>query len=144
MGQKRLEKLIKSTGFYHNKAKNIIGAAKVIRDQHQGKIPSTMKELIKIPGFGRKTANAVLTRLYQVNEGVCVDTHVLRLSNRIGLSNGKGAIQVEKDLMAIVPQKQWHEITHCLILHGREVCDARRPRCEDCVLRGRCGYYGER
>ena len=139
--QAQLEKLIHSTGFFRNKAKNILGAAEAIVKNHDGKIPNTMQELIKIPGFGRKTANCILTRLYQINEGVCVDTHVLRLSKKLGLTKNTDAIKVERDLMAITEQKEWHNITHFLILHGRQICYARSPRCAECVLQAVCEYY---
>lgn len=138
IGREKLETLIKSTGFYRNKAKSIIGAAEMILAKHHGEVPCSMAELIKIPGFGRKTANVILSRLYGINEGVCVDTHVLRLSKRLGLTDKSNAVQVERDLMKIVPQKHWHEITHFLILHGRQVCQARSPRCSDCVLASLC------
>ncbi len=133
-----LEALIKPTGFYRNKAKNILGAAKIIHEEWDGKVPDAMKDLIKVPGFGRKTANVILTALYRKNEGVCVDTHVLRLAARLGLTKHKDAIRVEKDLMAITPQKNWHEITHFLILHGRRVCPARGPKCSVCAIADIC------
>lgn len=133
-----LEQLIKPTGFYRNKAKNILGAAQRVASVYHGQVPDSMAELLTLPGFGRKTANVILTALYQKNEGVCVDTHVLRLSQRLDLSKHRDAIRVEKDLMANTPQKNWHEITHFLILHGRRVCSARKPNCQDCVLAPQC------
>lgn len=138
IGRAKLERLIKSTGFYRNKAKSIIGAAEMILEKYHGEIPRSMAELIKLPGFGRKTANVILSRLYNISEGVCVDTHVLRLSKRLGLTDKSNALQVERDLMKIVPQKNWHEVTHFLILHGRQVCKARSPHCPDCVLASIC------
>lgn len=134
----QLEKMIQPTGFYRNKAKSILGAARLIAKEHGGKIPKSLDALVKLPGFGRKTANAVLSEIYHINEGVCVDTHVLRLSKRLGLSGYRDAGKVEKDLMAITPQKNWHEISHFLILHGRRVCQARKPLCADCVLNDIC------
>jgi len=134
----QLENLIRSTGFFRNKAKNILGAAHMIVQDYKGKIPRSIKELVQVPGFGRKTANVVLTALYSLNEGVCVDTHVLRLSHRLGLTRHKDAIKVERDLMEITPQKNWHEISHFLILHGRRVCKARSPLCRDCVVNSEC------
>ena len=133
-----LEELIRSTGFFRNKAKNIMGAAQLIEEEHGGEIPKSMKELVKLPGFGRKTANVILTTLYGINEGVCVDTHVLRLSKKLGLTDKTTAVPVEKDLMAITSQKNWHEISHFLVLHGRRVCFARNPDCGSCVLVGLC------
>ncbi|EKD50378.1 MAG: hypothetical protein ACD_62C00558G0002 [uncultured bacterium] len=138
LSQKKLEELIKPTGFFRNKAKNILGAAKTIHFNYQGVIPKTLKELLEIPGFGRKTANVVLNRLYGINEGICVDTHVLRLAHRLGLSAHTDAVRVEKDLMQSTPKGQWGMITHCLILHGRAVCLARGPKCGECVLRKIC------
>jgi endonuclease-3 len=135
-----LENLIRSTGFFRNKAKNILGAAETILREYGGRVPKTMVELVKIPGFGRKTANVILTQLHQINEGVCVDTHVLRLSKRLGLSHHEDPIRVERDLMVLTPKKNWHEIPHFLILHGRRVCFARSPACKNCVLRPLCPY----
>lgn len=136
--QKQLEELIRSTGFFRNKAKNILGAAEKIKNEYAGKIPEDLKELVKLPGFGRKTANVVSQALYQKNQGVVVDTHVLRLSKKLGLTEQKSAVAVEKDLMEITPQKSWNDISHCLILHGRRVCFARSPDCQDCVLNDFC------
>lgn len=138
LGKERLEELIRSTGFFRNKAKNILGAAHMIVEDYQGQIPRTMEDLVKLPGFGRKTANVILTALYGINGGVCVDTHVLRLSQKLGLTQYKDAIRVERDLMALTPQKNWNEISHFLILHGRRVCFARKPQCQACVLKKIC------
>lgn len=138
LSQAELEKLIKPTGFYRNKAKNILGAAKKIHTDWQGRVPDDMAALLALPGFGRKTANVILTALYHKNVGVCVDTHVLRLSSRLGLTRHHDAIRVETDLMRLVPQQNWHEITHFLILHGRRVCMARSPHCSKCVLKSIC------
>lgn len=138
LSQRELEAMIKPTGFFRNKAKNILGAAQMIITEHSGRIPDNMQELVRLPGFGRKTANVILTALHRKNEGVCVDTHVLRLSQRLGLTKNKSPLSVERDLMGLVPQKSWHEITHFLILHGRCVCLARSPRCAQCVLNRHC------
>lgn len=138
IGREELELLIKPTGFFRNKAKSILGAAEMILTHYQGEVPRTMSELIKLPGFGRKTANVILSRLFNINEGVCVDTHVLRLSKRLGLTEQSSPVKVERDLMNIMPQKSWHEISHFLILHGRQVCKARSPRCHECVLGAIC------
>jgi endonuclease-3 len=138
LGQSKLEALIHSTGFFRNKAKNILGAARMLIEDYDGKIPQTMTELLKLPGFGRKTANVILANLYGKSEGVCVDTHVLRLSKLLGLTSYSDPTRVERDLMALTPQKNWRDITHFLILHGRRVCIARKPDCQNCVLAGVC------
>lgn len=139
--QAELEEMIKPTGFYRNKAKNILGAAKTVVERFGGRVPDSMAELTTLPGFGRKTANVILTALYHKNEGVCVDTHVLRLAKRLGLTKNTDAIRVEKDLMALTPQKNWHEITHFLILHGRRVCSARKPACDQCIINDVCPIF---
>lgn len=133
-----IQVLIKSIGLYRNKARSILGSARVLVQNHHAQIPKTMVELVKLPGVGRKTANVILHRLYGVKEGICVDTHVLRLAKRLGLTRHGDAIKVEKDLMALVPKKSWGGITHDLILHGRQVCVARNPKCAQCVLRHIC------
>ena len=138
LSSEKLEELIRSTGFYRNKAKNILGCAAMLLNNHNGKIPDSMTELVKLPGFGRKTANVILTTLFKKNEGLCVDTHVLRLSKKLGLSKNTTAVPVEKDLMKICNQKDWHHLSHYLILHGRRVCFARAPDCNSCVLNDFC------
>jgi len=138
ISQNELEELIRSTGFFRMKAKNIRNAASMIISEFGGNIPDTMTELVKLPGFGRKTANVILTTLFHKNEGVCVDTHVLRLAQLLGLSKEKGAIKVERDLMKLTPQENWHEISHFLVLHGRRVCKARVTLCSECVLQEKC------
>lgn len=135
-----LETLIKPTGFFRNKAKNIQGAARMITSEYGGQIPNTILELLKIPGFGRKTANVILSELHGVDEGIVVDTHVLRLALRLGLTREKTAEKVERDLMAITPRSAWGRISHLLILHGRRICGARKPACEICVLRRLCPF----
>lgn len=138
LSHEQLEEMIHSTGFYRNKAKNILGAAQIIHEKYDGVVPNSLEALIKIPGFGRKTANVVQQALYHVNEGVVVDTHVLRLSRRLGLSAKDQAVPVERDLMQHTPKENWHEISHFLILHGRRVCPAHKPKCEICCLREVC------
>lgn len=138
LSQEQLEELVRPTGFFRNKAKNILGAAHMIHHDHGGEVPRDIADLVKIPGFGRKTANVILHALYGVNQGVVVDTHVLRLSQLLELTKEKSPIAVERDLMAVTPQKNWHEISHFLILHGRRVCPARKPRCPDCELKRIC------
>lgn len=136
--QEQLEKLIHSTGFFRNKAKNILACAAIIQQKFAGDIPKKMEDLIELPGFGRKTANVILTELYKINAGVCVDTHVLRLAKKLGLTKNNTAVAVEKDLMALTPPDAWHKISHYLILHGRRICDARNPQCDNCVLANLC------
>ena len=136
--RKELESIIRSTGFYRNKAKSIQGAARAIVEKHGGKIPRTMEELVALPGVGRKTANVVLGNAFGQNFGVVVDTHVGRLSRRLGFTKEKDPVKIERDLMALVPKKDWTIFSHWLISHGRKVCKAIRPRCEACVLLPHC------
>ncbi len=133
-----LEQYIYSTGFYHNKAKNIILTSKMIQDKFNGEVPSTMEELIQLPGVARKTANIVLFNSFNKVEGIAVDTHVARLSNRLGLTKNKNPKKIEKDLMLIIPQKDWGLSNHLLVDHGRSVCTARNPLCSKCVLDKYC------
>lgn len=133
-----VERLIKPTGFYHNKAKNIVGAARMIEAEFGGEVPSTMGELIRLPGVARKTANIVLFNAFGILDGIAVDTHVMRLSKRLNFSGEKDAVKVERDLMTIFPQEEWGMVTYRLIEHGRAVCDARRPICGQCLLSDIC------
>jgi endonuclease-3 len=133
-----LEQDIKSSGFYHNKAKNIKNAAKMLVENYNGQVPKTMEELVKLPGVARKTANIVLFNAYGIIAGVAVDTHVRRLAQRLGLSENSDPNKIEKDLMNIVPQDKWMRITDLLIFHGRRVCTAKKPRCDACVLNKIC------
>ncbi len=135
---KDLEKLIQSTGFYHNKAKNLMGCAQVLLAEFGGKIPNTIDEFIRIPGVGRKTANVVLGEINGTSEGIAVDTHVLRLSKRLGWTKHEDAVKVERDLMKVIPKEEWLKFTHRLIQHGRKVCDARKPLCNVCTLARLC------
>lgn len=133
-----LEGLIKQTGFYHNKAKSIMGAASVLVRDFGGNIPKTMAEIITLPGVARKTGNVVLYNAYGVIEGIAVDTHVIRLSNRLGLSLQKDPVKIEQDLMKQVPKKDWGAFAYLLIDHGRAICIARKPKCAECVLNDIC------
>jgi endonuclease-3 len=133
-----IEEEIRSTGFYHNKAKSISGAAKKIVGEFGGKVPKTMAELLTVPGAARKTANVVLGVAYKIAEGVVVDTHVLRISERLGLTTQTDPKKVEQDLMRIIPKGDWIQFSHELIHHGRQVCIARKPRCGDCTLETLC------
>jgi endonuclease III len=131
---------VKSCGFYKNKAKNILGTTKEILLKYEGQVPRTMEELIELPGVGRKTANVVLSNAYGV-PAIAVDTHVFRVSNRLGLAKGKTPEEVEQGLMKNIPKKMWSDAHHYIIWHGRKVCHARKPNCEECVLTPYCEYY---
>jgi endonuclease-3 len=133
-----IEEQIRSTGFYHNKAKSLNGAARRLIAEYSGKVPETMEELLTLPGVARKTANVVLGVAFHKAVGVVVDTHVLRLSGRLELTKATEPIQVEKDLMEIIPQDHWIAFSHEMIHHGRQVCIARKPRCVDCTLEPLC------
>lgn len=133
-----LEELIRSTGFFRNKAKSIQGAARRIVAEYGGEVPDNMADLLTLPGVARKTANVVLGTVYGIADGVVVDTHVRRLSNRLGLTTHDDPEKIERDLMALVPRQHWVEFAHMLILHGRQVCDARKPRCPVCTLNQLC------
>lgn len=133
-----IEEQIRSTGFYHNKAKSLNGAARRLIAEYSGKVPETMEELLTLPGVARKTANVVLGVAFHKAVGVVVDTHVLRLSRRLELTKATEPIQVEKDLMKIIPQDRWIAFSHEMIHHGRQVCIARKPRCIDCTLEPLC------
>ena len=133
-----LEQEIHSTGFFRNKTKSIIGMAQALVERHGGKVPDTMEELVRLPGVGRKTANVVLGTWFGKNEGIVVDTHVQRLATLLGLTRERDPAKIERDLMALVPREKWTWLSHTLILHGRRVCIARRPKCEECVVNRLC------
>lgn len=135
---KKFEQEIKSTGFYKMKAKNIINAAKMIKEKFSGKVPDNMEDLLKLPGVARKTANVVLGNAYGKVEGIVVDTHVRRLSYRIGLTKNTDPNKIEQDLMKIVPKDKWFIFPYLLIDHGRKVCTARKPLCDKCVIEKYC------
>lgn len=136
--REELETLIRSTGFYRNKAKNIQGACQKILKDFQGEVPKTMEELLTLPGVARKTANVVLAHAYAIIEGVTVDTHVKRLSNRLGLTTNNDPVKIERDLMALLPQPDWETFSISIIYHGRAVCKARNPACFSCQLASLC------
>ena len=136
--QEDVEEIIRSTGFFRNKARNLIGMAGAVIDRHSGSIPVTMDELVQLPGVGRKTANVVLGNACGVNEGVVVDTHVQRLANRLGLTRESDPVKIEQDLMKLYDRDRWTLLSHLLIWHGRRVCYARKPRCPDCTLNTIC------
>jgi endonuclease-3 len=135
---KVLEEEIHSTGFFRNKTRSILGMAQALVERHQGRVPETMDALLQLPGVGRKTANVVLGNAFGKNEGVVVDTHVQRLSGLLKLSREQTPEKIERDLMTLVPREQWTLFSHLLILHGRRVCIARRPKCEACVVNRWC------
>lgn len=141
---KEFENDIKSTGFYRNKAKNIIATANIILKEYNGKVPDTMEELIKLKGVARKTANIVLGSGYGINVGIAVDTHVIRLTNLIGLSKNSDPKKIEKDLMKIIPKKHWKNISFMIQTLGRRVCIARRPKCDICPVNKLCNYYNKK
>jgi endonuclease-3 len=133
-----LEELIRSTGFFRSKAKSLIGMATALVERHGGEVPADMDALTALPGVGRKTANVILGNAFGRNDGVVVDTHVTRLSNRLGLTTESDAVKIEQGLMPLFPQDRWTMLSHLLIEHGRQVCDARKPRCADCALSDVC------
>jgi endonuclease-3 len=133
-----VEEIIRSTGFFRNKTRSLIGMAQAVVAEHGGEIPRTMDELRVLPGVGRKTANVVLGNAYGINEGITVDTHVARVSGRLGLTNEEDPVKIERDLMPLFPRKDWALLSHLLIFHGRQTCIARRPRCGECPLSDLC------
>ncbi len=133
-----IENLIRSTGFYRNKAKNIQSACRMIMAEFGGEVPKRMEELMKLPGVARKTANVVLAHAYDIHQGVTVDTHVKRLSNRLGLTEHTDPIRIERDLMRLLPQPEWENWSIRLVYHGRAICKARKPECDSCVLADLC------
>jgi len=137
-GVLEMEELIRTTGFYHNKTKSLLGASRRIAEVYQGKVPSTMEDLLTLPGVARKTANVVLGTGYGIAEGIVVDTHVHRLARRLGLTRARNPVDVEKDLSRIVPRSEWILFAHMLIFHGRRICVARKPRCGICPVQDLC------
>jgi endonuclease-3 len=133
-----VEEIIKPTGFFRNKAKSLIGMAKGLVEKHGGEVPGDMDALVQLPGVGRKTANVILGNAFGRNDGIVVDTHVTRLSNRLALTTGTDAVKIERALILLFPQAYWTMLSHLLIEHGRQVCDARTPRCSDCILADVC------
>ena len=129
---------IRPTGFYRNKARSLQGMARALVEEHGGEVPSTMTELVALPGVGRKTANVVLGNAFGANEGIVVDTHVRRVSGRLGLTRNQDPVKIEQDLMGSVPEEDWTIFSHLLILHGRRTCKARKPDCPNCILNDIC------
>lgn len=141
--QEEVEELIRSTGFFRNKAKNLLAMATALVDLHDGRVPDTMEALHALPGVGRKTANVILGNAFGRNDGITVDTHVGRISRLLRLTRATDAVHVERDLMKLFPQAKWTLLSHLLISHGRAVCIARRPRCAECPLAGECPSAGQ-
>ncbi|MFA6489878.1 MAG: endonuclease III [Candidatus Micrarchaeia archaeon] len=139
---RELESLVRSTGFYRNKAKNIREACRIIAEKHGGGVPRTMQEMLELPGVARKTANIVLGNSYGVVEGVPVDTHAIRISRLLGWTKNSAQGKIERDLMAIVPKEDWLEISNLFVFHGRAVCIARRPKCSQCPVEKYCPKAG--
>jgi endonuclease-3 len=138
VSNRELEKDIRTTGFFRNKTKSIQGTARLLTDQYAGEVPNSMAELLELPGVARKTANVVMGNAFGIASGVVVDTHVTRLSHRLGLSQEKTAERIENDLIELVPKKDWVIFSHLLIAHGRKVCKARNPACDQCVVEKLC------
>jgi endonuclease-3 len=136
--QQEMERDVKQTGFYRNKAKAVIAASRTIVERHGGDVPQSMDELTALPGVGRKTANVVLSNAFKKPVGVVVDTHVTRVSGRLGLTENSDAVKIEEDLMKLIPPKEWTTFSHRLIEHGRTICIARKPKCSECRLNELC------
>ena len=137
-----LEKAIQSTGFFRNKAKSIQNCSRILAEQYEGQVPQSIAQLVELPGVGRKTANVVLGTVFGIASGVVVDTHVARLSARMGLTKNKDAVKIEADLMALLPSKEWVAFSHRMIQHGRKLCMARKPKCDVCALSAICPKIG--
>ncbi len=140
LSAQELEPYIKTVGLYHTKARNIVAASKLIAEKYGGEIPTTREELMKLPGVGRKTANVVLSIVTDF-PAIAVDTHVFRVSNRLGLAHAGNVLETEKQLMKNIPQEKWADAHHWLIWHGRKICKARKPLCEQCPLKDYCEYF---
>jgi endonuclease-3 len=140
--QRDLEAVIRSTGFFRAKARSILGCARALVERHGGEVPRSMDELVRLPGVGRKTANVLLGTAFGIASGVVVDTHVGRISRRLGLTRATDAVRAERDLVRVIPREHWIEYSHRLIEHGRSICAARRPACESCPLADLCPRLG--
>ena len=139
--KKELEQIIHSCGFYNNKSKNIIETANIIVNNFDGKVPNTMKDLTSLAGIGRKSANIILQECFDITEGIAVDTHVTRITKKLGLTNNTEPLKIEADLMKVLPKKYWNKINHMLVCHGRAVCDAKKPKCSECLVNNICITY---
>lgn len=138
---RKLEELLHPCGFYHNKAKNIKAMSKILVEKYNSKVPNTMEELQSLPGVGRKTANVVMLEAFNNPQGIAVDTHCKRIANRIGFSKEQEPEKIEKDLLKIIPDKYYKDVNHIFIWHGRNMCMARNPKCEECQIKNECKYY---
>ena len=136
----QVEAIIRSTGFFRAKTRSILGCARALVGEHGGVVPRTMEAMVKLPGVGRKTSSVVIGHAYGIAEGIAVDTHVLRVSNRLGIARGDDPIEVERQLMALIPRERWIKTTDLLIFHGRRVCQARRPACGVCPVFALCRW----
>jgi endonuclease-3 len=137
-----VEELIKTTGFFRNKTKSLLGVSTALETKHGGEVPATLDELVKLPGVGRKTANVILGNAFSRNEGVVVDTHVTRVSQRLGLTKHSDPVKIEQDLIPLFPREQWTMLAHYLIHHGRQICEARLPKCSQCPVGDLCPSFG--
>jgi endonuclease-3 len=140
--QDEVEALVKTTGFFRNKAKSLLGVSAAIESRHRGEVPATLDALVELPGVGRKTANVILGNAFDRNEGVVVDTHVARVSKRLGLTKHDDPVKIEQDLVKLFPREQWTLLAHLLIEHGRQICDARLPKCSQCPVGDLCPSFG--
>jgi endonuclease III len=140
--QEEVEELVKTTGFFRNKAKSLLGVSAAIETRHGGEVPATMDALVELPGVGRKTANVILGNAFDRNEGVVVDTHVARVSQRLQLTKHTDPVKIEQDLVTLFPREQWTLLAHLLIEHGRQICDARLPKCSRCPIAELCPSFG--
>lgn len=138
----KLEYLIYPCGFYKNKAKNIKAMAKQIIEKYNGEVPRNMKELLKLPGVGRKSANVIMLEAFNNPQGIAIDTHAKRIANRIGLSKEKEPEKIEQDILKLIPKEYYKDVNHLLVWHGRQTCDSRKPKCKDCPVRKYC-IFGE-
>jgi endonuclease-3 len=136
--QEEVEEIIRSTGFFRNKAKSLLGCAKVLVEKHGGEVPNTMEAMVELPGVGRKTANVILGNAFGIESGIVVDTHVRKVSERLGLTENTDPEKIEQDLIKLIPRGHWVDFSHQLILHGRQICQARKPKCPVCPLVSLC------
>ncbi|MDQ3948932.1 MAG: endonuclease III [Gemmatimonadota bacterium] len=140
--QEEVEELVRTTGFFRSKAKSLLGVSAAIESRHGGEVPATLNELVELPGVGRKTANVILGNAFGRNEGVVVDTHVARVSQRLGLTRHTDPVKIEQDLAKLFPREQWTLLAHLLIEHGRQICEARLPKCSQCRVGDLCPSFG--
>lgn len=138
---KEIEKLIHPCGFYRNKAKNMIACSKMLMEKYNGIVPDNMEELQKLPGIGRKSANVIMLEAFHNPQGIAVDTHAKRISNKIGFSKESDPEKIEQDLLKVIPKEHYYDVNHLLVWHGRKTCDARNPRCEECPINNYCNEY---